>query len=366
MRRVLLSGDAPRGRGRSPRRLRRGGAKPQPPPLRRPQQGPRQRQGDARHRGGEDEHGQLLVPLRRAGLTARGRVVRVPDPQEVLQRHDLPPDRPRLRDPGRRPDRQQATAAPAIRPSTRCRAKTTYLHGTVAMAKTQTDPSGTAGSQFFVVTEANAELPPIYAVHRARRLGPRRRRQDRHVRQRAAGADEAHRRSEHRPSSLDRSGRPGGRRVDPLRRPKQWELLPAVLERVALCELDQVVVVEGAHPLSLDEVTRRPLPRLGRGPGASLRCGLAALDDDGDARGHRAGRRARARPSRRRARDRAPRRCRDPRRELRRRSQPSRRCSPRSIWGAIPDEGARALDPVLVDCSDLEPPGDVDVPRAES
>jgi cyclophilin family peptidyl-prolyl cis-trans isomerase len=41
---------------------------------------------------------------------------------------------------------------------------TTYLHGTVAMAKTQTDPSGTAGSQFFVVTAANAGLPPIYAV----------------------------------------------------------------------------------------------------------------------------------------------------------------------------------------------------------
>jgi peptidyl-prolyl cis-trans isomerase B (cyclophilin B) len=42
--------------------------------------------------------------------------------------------------------------------------KTTYLHGTVAMAKTQTDPSGTAGSQFFIVTEANAGLQPIYAV----------------------------------------------------------------------------------------------------------------------------------------------------------------------------------------------------------
>ena len=42
--------------------------------------------------------------------------------------------------------------------------KTTYLHGTVAMAKTQTDPSGTAGSQFFIVTEANAGLSPIYAV----------------------------------------------------------------------------------------------------------------------------------------------------------------------------------------------------------
>jgi CTP:molybdopterin cytidylyltransferase MocA len=32
----------------------------------------------------------------------------------------------------------------------------------------------------------------------------------------------------------------------------------------------------------------------------------------------------------------------------------------RSAWGEIPDEGGRALDPVLVDCSDLTPPGDVD------
>jgi peptidyl-prolyl cis-trans isomerase B (cyclophilin B) len=43
-------------------------------------------------------------------------------------------------------------------------AGTTYLHGTVAMAKTDADPPGTAESQFFVVTGANAGLPPIYAV----------------------------------------------------------------------------------------------------------------------------------------------------------------------------------------------------------
>ena len=35
-----------------------------------------------------------------------------------------------------------------------------YTHGVVAMAKTGAQPSGTAGSQFFVVTEANAGLPP--------------------------------------------------------------------------------------------------------------------------------------------------------------------------------------------------------------
>jgi CTP:molybdopterin cytidylyltransferase MocA len=32
----------------------------------------------------------------------------------------------------------------------------------------------------------------------------------------------------------------------------------------------------------------------------------------------------------------------------------------RSAWAAVPDEGGRALEPELVDCSDLRPPGDVD------
>jgi len=43
-------------------------------------------------------------------------------------------------------------------------ADTRYLHGTVAMAKTSQQPPGTAGSQFFVVTGADAGLPPQYAV----------------------------------------------------------------------------------------------------------------------------------------------------------------------------------------------------------
>ena len=41
---------------------------------------------------------------------------------------------------------------------------TRYTEGVVAMAKTQTEPPGTAGSQFFVVTAADAQLPPDYAV----------------------------------------------------------------------------------------------------------------------------------------------------------------------------------------------------------
>jgi cyclophilin family peptidyl-prolyl cis-trans isomerase len=39
-----------------------------------------------------------------------------------------------------------------------------YVHGAVAMAKTSTEPAGTAGSQFFVVTSGDAGLPPDYAI----------------------------------------------------------------------------------------------------------------------------------------------------------------------------------------------------------
>jgi peptidyl-prolyl cis-trans isomerase B (cyclophilin B) len=41
---------------------------------------------------------------------------------------------------------------------------TVYRKGTVAMAKTSAEPPGTSGSQFFVVTAADAGLPPDYAV----------------------------------------------------------------------------------------------------------------------------------------------------------------------------------------------------------
>ena len=39
-----------------------------------------------------------------------------------------------------------------------------YAKGVVAMAKTETEPAGAAGSQFFVVTGQDAGLPPDYAV----------------------------------------------------------------------------------------------------------------------------------------------------------------------------------------------------------
>jgi peptidyl-prolyl cis-trans isomerase B (cyclophilin B) len=39
-----------------------------------------------------------------------------------------------------------------------------YTHGVVAMAKTAQDPSGASGSQFYVVTAADAQLPAQYAL----------------------------------------------------------------------------------------------------------------------------------------------------------------------------------------------------------
>jgi peptidyl-prolyl cis-trans isomerase B (cyclophilin B) len=39
-----------------------------------------------------------------------------------------------------------------------------YTKGVVAMAKTQAEAPGTSGSQFFVVTGADAQLPPDYAL----------------------------------------------------------------------------------------------------------------------------------------------------------------------------------------------------------
>ena len=39
-----------------------------------------------------------------------------------------------------------------------------YTRGVVAMAKTGAEPPGTSGSQFFVVTAQDAQLPPDYAV----------------------------------------------------------------------------------------------------------------------------------------------------------------------------------------------------------
>jgi CTP:molybdopterin cytidylyltransferase MocA len=71
--------------------------------------------------------------------------------------------------------------------------------------------------------------------------------------------------------------------------PKQRLLLPTVLERLGSSPVDEIVVVEGAYELELPSGAESRGTRLARcpmwarGTGASLRCGLDALDDDVEA-----------------------------------------------------------------------------------
>jgi molybdenum cofactor cytidylyltransferase len=144
--------------------------------------------------------------------------------------------------------------------------------------------------------------------------------------------------------------------------PKQRLLLPAVLERLGRCAIDRIVVVEGAHPLA-DVVPAGVelvhCPDWARGPGASLRCGLAALGDAPDgalvvlADGPNLDPAAIARVLDHRG---------DA--DVVAAGHRGIRSHPlwlaRAAWGEVPDEGMRALPARLVPCDDLEPPGDVD------
>lgn len=144
--------------------------------------------------------------------------------------------------------------------------------------------------------------------------------------------------------------------------PKQRLLLPVVLERVRAAEIDEIVVVLGAHALETDVHSVR-CPDWERGPGASLRCGLAALSGaveaavvvlaDGPALSPAAIERVVATWRHRDA-------------PLVAASYGGIRGHPlllaRSSWNDIPDQGLRGHAPLLVPCDDLGSPGDVDVP----
>jgi cyclophilin family peptidyl-prolyl cis-trans isomerase len=59
---------------------------------------------------------------------------------------------------------QTGTGGPGYQTVDKPPADAKYTYGTVAMAKTEAEAPGTSGSQFFVVTSADAQLPPDYAV----------------------------------------------------------------------------------------------------------------------------------------------------------------------------------------------------------
>ena len=134
-----------------------------------------------------------------------------------------------------------------------------------------------------------------------------------------------------------------------------------MLDALARAPVDEIVVVEGAHALGpTPGVSVVACSDWAVGPGASLRCGLAALGPavtravivlaDGPQLDPRAVTRLLARDE-----------------PVLAASYDGSRSHPvvlaRSAWLVIPDEGGRGLDPVLVNCSDLTPPGDVDYRR---
>jgi CTP:molybdopterin cytidylyltransferase MocA len=145
--------------------------------------------------------------------------------------------------------------------------------------------------------------------------------------------------------------------------PKQRLLLPRVLERLRETAVEEVVVVAGAYELEAEGARVVECPDWERGPGASLRCGLAALGPgtqaavvvlaDGPNLAPEAVERVLAA-------------WRGGVNELVAAAYGGDRGHPlvvgRPLWDEIPDEGLRALDPVLVPCDDLGPPGDVDRP----
>lgn len=146
--------------------------------------------------------------------------------------------------------------------------------------------------------------------------------------------------------------------------PKQRILLPRVLERLDRTSVDEIVVVEGAYGLELPDVGS---PRAvvcsdwQRGPGASLRCGLAALGDEVDAAIVILADGPDLSPT-------SVERVLDAWRAsggIVAASYSGERGHPlvvgRDEWNEIPDEGLRARRARLVPCDDLGAPGDVDV-----
>jgi len=141
---------------------------------------------------------------------------------------------------------------------------------------------------------------------------------------------------------------------------KQRILLGPVLERVRASSVDDCVVVLGAHEVETDAAIVR-CDAWEQGPGASLRCGLEALPPEADAAVIVLADGPFLSPL---AIDRVIEAWRSGAGEILAASYGGERSHPvllgRPVWGDVPDEGARALEPVLVPCDDLGSPGDVD------
>jgi len=140
--------------------------------------------------------------------------------------------------------------------------------------------------------------------------------------------------------------------------PKQVALLPQVLAALRESSVDGIVVVSGAHALPVESVQ---CPDWELGPGASLRCGLAALPSEAEAAVVALADGPDLDP---RAVDRVADDWRANGGDAVAASYGGVRLHPvllaRALWDGVPDEGAKSLPARLVLCDDLRPPGDVD------
>ena len=146
--------------------------------------------------------------------------------------------------------------------------------------------------------------------------------------------------------------------------PKQRILLEPVVRRVRQADsVDDVLVVLGAYDVDTEERVVR-CAEWERGPGASLRCGLEALRPEAEAAVVVLADGPELAPA---AVERVVEAWRAGGSPILAASYGGERGHPvvldRAAWDRIPDEGARALEPVLVPCDDLGPPGDVDYPE---
>jgi nicotine blue oxidoreductase len=137
-----------------------------------------------------------------------------------------------------------------------------------------------------------------------------------------------------------------------------------VLERLGQTSVDEIVVVQGAYELENAPGARIvSCPGWTRGPGASLRCGLAALGPDAAAAvvvladGPNVAPEAVERVLAAWRSDGG----------IAAASYAGERGHPlvlgRDVWRDVPDEGLRDVQVTLVPCDDLGAPGDVDTPE---
>jgi CTP:molybdopterin cytidylyltransferase MocA len=142
--------------------------------------------------------------------------------------------------------------------------------------------------------------------------------------------------------------------------PKQRILLGPVVDRLRESSVDETVVVLGAHDVEVETRTVH-CPNWERGPGASLRCGLAALGPEVEAAVVVLGDGPRLDPH---AVDRVIAAWRATGAERLAATYDGLRLHPlllaRSAWTEIPEAGLRDVPAEPVPCDDLSPPGDVD------